>query len=99
MDDYCGAVPIVSRPTFFLRAVSGAALVLAASLGLGGCSKNPVTPTPVVPPPAPLTVICPAPLSQPSSSGLPVAVRYGTATAAGGTPPVQITCAPPSEPT
>jgi lysophospholipase L1-like esterase len=66
---------------------------------LGGCSKSPVRPTPVVPPPDPLTVICPDPLSQPSSTGLPVAVRYGTPTAAGGTPPVQITCAPPSEST
>jgi len=95
-----GRFLIVGRLSFFIRAVSSVELVFAASLAVGSCSRSPATPTPPPPPPPdPLTVTCPEPVSQLSANGLPVPVRYGTPTAAGGTPPVQLSCMPASDTT
>src|SRR5438132_702907 len=81
----------VSRP-FFLFYVR-AFCVVAAALVAAACSDSPVAPPPP-PPPDPLVITCPPPVSQPSATGQALAVRYGTPTATGGTPPVQITCTP-----
>src|SRR5258707_981 len=80
--------------------LSHATICLAFSLLLaaGACSQSPTTPAP--PPPTqadPLVLLCPAPLTQTSSSGQPMSIRYSATTATGGTPPVRITCTPPSD--
>jgi acyl-CoA thioesterase I len=80
---------------FFRGRVFLLATVIAAACG----SDTPTTPTPPPVTPDPLKIVCPAGQSQLSSSGLPIAVRYGAATAEGGTPPVQIACTPPSDST
>jgi lysophospholipase L1-like esterase len=71
---------------------ASALAILAAA-----CSSNSTAPTPPPPTPDPLAVLCPTAVTQTSPSGLPISVRYGTPTATGGTPPVQITCAPPND--
>src|SRR5258708_22452868 len=70
------------------------ACLASATLLVSACSDSPATPTPVLPPPLGLT--CPGPVSQLSPTGQPIGIRYGGATATGGTPPVQITCTPAS---
>jgi lysophospholipase L1-like esterase len=70
--------------------------MLAASAA--GCAKSSTAPTPP-PTPDPLVLACPSPITQTSPSGQPIALRYGTATATGGTPPVQISCTPPNDST
>ncbi len=80
----------VGRP-FFLP-YTRALWLASATLLVAACSDSPVAPPP--PTPDPLVVTCPPPVSQPSTTGQSVAVGYGTATATGGTPPVQITCTP-----
>src|SRR5262249_13247447 len=80
----------VGRPLFLcLRPL----FIAAGALYVGACGDSPVAPPP---PPTPdqLVVACPPPVTQPSPTGQAIAVRYGTPTATGGTPPVQITCAP-----
>jgi lysophospholipase L1-like esterase len=67
------------------------ASMLAAACGGDG------TPTRPTPTPDPLTLTCPAPVALPSPTAQPIAVRYGSATTAGGSPPVQVTCAPGSD--
>jgi acyl-CoA thioesterase-1 len=81
----------VGRP-FFLFCTRALCVAALASIAVS-CGDSPVAPPPP-PTPDPLVVTCPAPVSQPSTTGQPLAVRYGTATATGGTPPVQITCTP-----
>src|SRR5712691_11111200 len=76
--------------------VARAAVVLAVGLTAGACGDSPAGPTPV-PPPDPLALTCPTAVSQLSPTGQATAVRYGGATATGGTPPVQITCTPASD--
>jgi lysophospholipase L1-like esterase len=71
------------------------ACLASATLLVSACSDSPATPTPVLPPPLGLT--CPGPVSQLSPTGQPIGIRYGGATATGGTPPVQITCTPASD--
>jgi lysophospholipase L1-like esterase len=85
---------ILGRSTSFLAV--GICAVAASLLAASGCGGDPAAPTPV-PTPDPLAVTCPAPVSQPSPTGQPVAVRYGTPTATGGTPPVQIACTPAAD--
>jgi lysophospholipase L1-like esterase len=60
------------------------------------CGDTPARPTPV-PTPDPLTLSCPAPVTLLSPTAQPVAVRFGSATTAGGSPPVQVTCNPASD--
>jgi lysophospholipase L1-like esterase len=72
------------------------AAVLAVGLTASACGDDPVKPTPV-PPPDPLTLTCPAPVTQLSPTGQPIAIRFGVPTATGGTPPVQTSCTPASD--
>jgi lysophospholipase L1-like esterase len=74
-----------------LRALLPCGAVLAAACG----SDTPTRPTP--PAPDPLTLTCPSPVTIPSPTAQPVAVRFGNATATGGVPPVQVTCSPASD--
>jgi lysophospholipase L1-like esterase len=55
-----------------------------------------VQPTPT-PTPDPLAVACPVSVTLLSPLAQPIAIRYGNATATGGTPPVQISCSPASD--
>jgi len=71
----------------------GTSLVVATS----ACSDKSTAPTPIPPTPDPLVLTCPAAVVQTSPSGLPISIRYGTPSATGGTPPVQITCAPAND--
>lgn len=83
------------RPLYlFFRARFWAAAL--GSLLAVSCGDDPARPTPI-PTPDPLALTCPAAVTQMSPTGQPLAVRYGSATAAGGTPPVQITCAPAND--
>jgi lysophospholipase L1-like esterase len=77
------------------RTINCRYLALAALLA-SACGGSPTAPPPP-PPPDPLAVSCPAAVSLLSPTAQPIAVRYGAATATGGTPPVQITCAPGSD--
>ena len=88
-----GRYQLLGRPSFF----STGPLLALALLASGACSKSPSAPTP--PTPDALRLTCPAPVSQTSQSGQPTAVAYSDATAEGGTRPVQVTCAPPSNST
>jgi lysophospholipase L1-like esterase len=57
-----------------------------------GCGDSPTGPTG---PPGPgLSITCPVSLTINSATGLPIPVTYGTAVGAGGSPPVQVACAP-----
>jgi len=71
--------------------VAGA--LMGAALCTGGCDDSPTRPTPA--PDAP-TILCPAPLTQPSTDGQPVSVTYPVVTVTGGASPVATSCAPPS---
>jgi acyl-CoA thioesterase-1 len=75
--------------------VARAVVALAVLLTTSACGDSPAAPTPV--PPPPLTLTCPAAVSQLSPTGQAIGIRYGSATATGGTPPVQITCTPASD--
>src|SRR5258707_15709641 len=77
------------------RTTHCACLALLALLA-SACGDAPAKPTPV-PTPDPLALTCPAAVSLLSPTAQPVAVRYGAATATGGTPPVQVVCAPGSD--
>ena len=68
----------------------------AGSILAVGCGDPPARPTPV-PTPDPLALTCPASVTQLSPTGQPLAVRFGSATATGGTPPVQIACQPAND--
>jgi len=81
----------VGRPFFLF--LTRAFCVAAAALLAASCGDSPVAPPPP-PTPDPLVVSCPSPVTQPSTTGQSIAIRYGTPTATGGTPPVQITCTP-----
>jgi len=80
-----------SRPDALQLGPVAVAVALASA-----CGGSPTAPPPP-PPPDPLAVTCPATVSLPSPAAQPIAVRYGAATATGGTPPVQITCTPASD--
>jgi len=84
----------VNRLTFFLSPRSATAL--ACLVVCAACGSSPTTSTPIVTPPAPLTLTCPASISQVSSTGEAQPVAFAAPTASGGTPPVQIACAPAS---
>jgi lysophospholipase L1-like esterase len=75
---------------------AGGASVALAALLASACGDTPARPTPV-PTPDPLTLTCPAAVSLLSPAAQPIAIRYGSASATGGTPPVQITCTPASD--
>ena len=77
----------VRRPSF---------LVGFFALAAAACGSSPVAPPPP-PPPDQLVLTCPPAVTQLSSNGQAVPIRYGAATAAGGTPPVQVTCSPGSD--
>jgi lysophospholipase L1-like esterase len=76
--------------------VARAGVVLAVVLPASACGDSPARPAPV-PTPDTLALTCPVSVSQLSPTGQSIGIRYGTATATGGTPPVQITCAPASD--
>jgi lysophospholipase L1-like esterase len=78
-----------------LRFAFAAALTLTVLAA--GCAKSSTAPSPPPPTPDPLALACPSPVTQTSPSGQPISLRYGAATATGGTPPVQITCTPPND--
>jgi lysophospholipase L1-like esterase len=60
------------------------------------CGGNTGGPTPIPPPPAALSLSCPAPQSTLSPTGLPVAVTYTAPVATGGTAPIATACSPVS---
>ena len=64
-------------------------LALAAALASAACDGTPGSPSP---PPAQLTLTCPAAQTAVSSTGQPVSVTWPEPTAQGGTPPIQTTC-------
>jgi lysophospholipase L1-like esterase len=66
---------------------------MGAALYAGGCDDSATKPTPA--PDAP-KILCPAPLTQPSTDGQPVSVTYPAVTVTGGASPVATSCAPPS---
>ena len=71
---------------------------IAPLLAIGGCAGSPNTPTPPPPvPPDPLKITCPTAVSLNAQNGQPLAVRYGSATTTGGTPPAQVSCSPVSD--
>jgi lysophospholipase L1-like esterase len=60
---------------------------------LQGCSDTPFRPTQLFESPK---AFCPAPMTVPSLSGLPLTISYSAATATGGTPPTTVSCSPAS---
>ena len=68
-------------------------LPLAAALAISGCGDTPTSPSP---PPAQLTLACPAAQTAVSTTGQPVPVTWQAPVAQGGTPPIQTTCTPSS---
>ncbi len=72
------------------RGCARAATIAAASVLIGACGDNPVDPS------AHVQISCPASKSAESISGESVAVDFGTPSTSGGTPPVAVTCKPPS---
>lgn len=70
--------------------------VLAACLLAAACGSSSTAPTPPPPPPPALTLTCPADQTQQSTTSQAIPVQYPNATAAGGTPPTQVVCAPAS---
>ena len=74
-----------SRRSLF---VVGVAVLLLVS-----CSDDS---TPTSPPPNAPKILCPSPVSALSLTGQPVVVQYSAATATLGTPPVTISCVPPT---
>jgi len=73
-----------------------ACLALGAVMTSACSSSTPTQPTPPIPP-DPLRLTCPDAVSLPSPTALPIAIRYGTATATGGVPPVRIVCTPSND--
>jgi len=80
-------------PLRFDRYALGRWKYVCFGVALHACSG---TPTPPTPGSEALRISCPAPLSLSSPRGQPLAVTYGIATAAGGTPPTIVSCVPPS---
>jgi lysophospholipase L1-like esterase len=71
------------------RRVAPWVLALAAAVASAACDDTPTAPSP---PPAQLTLTCPAAQTAVSSNGQPVSVTWQGPTAQGGTPPIQTTC-------
>lgn len=72
--------------------------MIAVSLGTAwavACGDSPIGPTPPPPPEAP-SLTCPANITVQSLDGQAVNVNYTPPVAQGGSPPVPVTCAPPS---
>jgi len=78
-----------------LRRRSGlSCLAMVTVLTVASCGgESPADPSP---PPAQLTLTCPAAQAAVSTTGQPVAVTWPAPTAQGGTPPIQTTCTPAS---
>lgn len=72
-----------------------AGLAIASMTWLSGCGGSPTSPTP--PPPPALSLACPAAVDVQSPDDGPVRVAYSAPVAQGGTPPVTVSCSPPTD--
>jgi len=69
--------------------------VLVCLLAAGCTGKS--TTAPSTPPAQPLSLSCPAAIETASQTGLPLQIRYSSATAVGGSAPVQVSCKPDND--
>ena len=79
---YCGAIPELNRLAF--RSSLGRALALAGGLATSACSGSPTAP----PDPGAPVLTCPAPITQLSSLGIPLAITFALPTVSGGVTPI-----------
>lgn len=85
----------VRNPAIFsgkFTSAARAAVVALAAL-TSACGNEPTAPTP---PPAPLSLACPAPVSALSATTVGAAVTYNAPVASGGQAPVAVSCTPVS---
>src|SRR5439155_15802635 len=84
----------VGRP---ISSSNSCRFLLAAVLLAEACTGNWHAPSGATPPAPALSVTCPAPVTTASQTGAPIAIRYASAIASGGTPPAQVSCAPAND--